>query len=94
MAAAPQERQAQFAHGRHAAGLWHTHPEARPRPSRLDRETTWKYLDALGGMQERYLMLILGNANDPPELVLCSAERRDTDMWIELVESSETSLGR
>lgn len=85
--ATTRHREQQFAQGRHAVGLWHTHPEARPSPSGRDHRTTKEYLDAFHGDRERYLMVILGNHGIPANMAVWSAERNERRRWIELVES-------
>jgi integrative and conjugative element protein (TIGR02256 family) len=90
--AATQDRERQFAQGRHAVGLWHTHPEARPTPSGRDRRATEEYLDAFRDDRGRYLMVILGNRGDPANMAVCSAELNDWSRWIELTEAKERSL--
>lgn len=67
-AASDLNRQAEFALGRHAVGLWHTHPEASPSMSSQDRETTHQYLDAFLGQRSQYLMVIIGNSGKPPAM--------------------------
>lgn len=73
--ATTQARNTQYACGRHAVGLWHTHPEARPSPSGRDRATTEDYLRAFNEDRERYLTVILGNRGDTPALTVWSAEK-------------------
>ncbi len=87
-AAADMNRQAEFARGRHAVGLWHTHPEPSPAPSSLDRETTLEYLEAFQGDRSRYLMVIIGNRGSPPTMgVWVSTTERDGG-WLMLSEST------
>lgn len=85
--ATTRHRELQFAQGRHAVGLWHTHPEANPSPSGQDRRTTEEYLDAFQNDRERYLMVILGNRGDTPNLTVWSAEKNVRSRWIELNEA-------
>lgn len=92
LASAARDRDEQFRRGLHAVGLWHTHPESQPRPSRLDREATLAYLRGFNGDRARYLMVIMGNAGDPPEVVVCSAEANSECQWIELCEVPEREL--
>lgn len=67
---ADQDRQQQFVHGRHAVGLWHTHPESFPAPSGRDRQTAHDYLDAFHGKRKRYLMVTFGNSGNPPNIAV------------------------
>jgi integrative and conjugative element protein (TIGR02256 family) len=85
--AVARDRDRQFALGRHSMGLWHTHPEACPAPSELDRRTTEQYLESFRGDRDRYLMVILGNHGDPPNMVVWSAGRNDRSRWLELMEA-------
>lgn len=90
---ATRDRERQFAKGLHAVGLWHTHPEARPAPSGRDRRTTEEYMEAFRGDRDGYLMLILGNRGNPPNLVVWSAGKSDGSRWIELIEAHERVVG-
>lgn len=82
-------REQQYAQGRHAVGLWHTHPEECPSPSWRDRRTTKEYLKAFQNDRERYLMVILGNRGDPANIAVWSAERSGRSQWLELIEAKE-----
>ncbi|WP_373868091.1 Mov34/MPN/PAD-1 family protein [Oxalicibacterium faecigallinarum] len=64
-----------YARGRHAIGLWHTHPERSPRPSGQDKKTTEEYLRAFGNDRDRYLSIIIGNRGDLLEIAVWSAEK-------------------
>ena len=90
--AATRDREQQFAQGRHAVGLWHTHPEAMPSPSGPDRRATEEYLDAFAGERSRYLMVTLGHRGDPPAMAVWSAGRGISRSWVRLEEakSAET----
>jgi integrative and conjugative element protein (TIGR02256 family) len=81
--AATADRYAQHEKGRHAVGLWHTHPEARPSPSRRDRVTTEEYLKGFRGMRERYLLVIVGNAGATPAMAVWAAEGGGWQPWVE-----------
>ncbi|MTW10180.1 hypothetical protein GM658_06150 [Pseudoduganella eburnea] len=70
-----QARNEQFENGRHAIGLWHTHPESQPHPSGPDRKTTEDYLRAFGNNRERYLTVIIGNRGEVPAITVWSAEK-------------------
>jgi proteasome lid subunit RPN8/RPN11 len=78
--ATTRARNTEHARGRHAIGLWHTHPEFLPTPSGRDRETTEDYLRAFGGDRERYLTVIIGNRGETPEMTVWSAEARGN--WV------------
>lgn len=89
--AAKRDRERQFAVGLHAVGLWHTHPEPYPSPSGQDRQTTEEYLSAFQGDRERYLMVIVGNCDTPPNMKVWAASQGTRDTWVELVEESKSS---
>ncbi|WP_158568917.1 MULTISPECIES: Mov34/MPN/PAD-1 family protein [unclassified Duganella] len=59
------DRHQQFNAGRHAVGLWHTHPEPMPSPSTQDLQTASEYLQAFGDSMDGFLLVILGNAGVP-----------------------------
>jgi proteasome lid subunit RPN8/RPN11 len=81
--AATQDRERLFCLGLHAVGLWHTHPEASPTPSRLDHSTTEEYLEAFRGERDYYLMVILGNHRSPPNVAVWSIGRGVRSQWAE-----------
>lgn len=83
ISAATADREAQYADGRHAVGLWHTHPEARPIASPRDRLTTETYLDAFRGTRERYVLVIIGNAGATPAMAVWAAEGGGWQSWRE-----------
>jgi proteasome lid subunit RPN8/RPN11 len=84
VAAATRARNAAYERGRHAIGLWHTHPEPRPSPSGRDRTTTEDYLSAFGIDRERYLMVIIGNCGETPAMTVWSAEKSGGwQRWVE-----------
>lgn len=88
-AAADRDRQMEYALGRHAVGLWHTHPEASPSPSSQDRETTREYLEAFQGQRSRYLMVIVGNQGKPPSMTVWSCTDESGVRWEALTEMQE-----
>jgi len=73
--ATTQARHAKYEQGRHAVGLWHTHPERQPTPSGMDRRTTEDYLRAFTSDRERYLTVIIGNRGAVPAMTVWSAEK-------------------
>jgi integrative and conjugative element protein (TIGR02256 family) len=83
---ATEDRIEQFSQGLHAVGLWHTHPEASPKPSSTDRITTQKYLDAFQGDMEAFLLTIVGNKGLPPKLSVWIAQTSKSLAWTELTE--------
>ncbi|MBS3965547.1 MAG: Mov34/MPN/PAD-1 family protein [Methylomonas sp.] len=87
LTSATRDRQSQFSLGRHAVGLWHTHPEANPSPSNQDYETTWKYLEAFDGMMNGFLLVILGNYGNPFNMVVWMATTNKVDSWVKLTEA-------
>lgn len=84
--AAKHDRERQFALGRHAVGLWHTHPEAFPYPSDQDFQTTEEYLSAFQGERNRYLMIVVGNSGKPPNIKVWAISLNLNAKWIELLE--------
>lgn len=86
--AAMRDRERLFALGRHAVGLWHTHPEACPSSSCQDRQTTEEYLSAFQGDRERYLMVIVGNCGNPPDMRVWATSHDGHITWVELLEDS------
>ena len=87
--AATRDREQQFTLGRHAIGLWHTHPEPKPTPSSRDHRTTAKYLDAFGNDRNRYLMVILGDRGDPLNITVWSAGQNSWSRWTKLLEANK-----
>lgn len=80
---ATHDRERQFAQGRHAIGLWHTHPETWPSPSEKDRQTTDDYLKAFQNQRDRYLTVILGNQGDTPNMTVWSSGLNEWCRWVE-----------
>jgi len=80
------DRTEHFKNGLHAVGLWHTHPENFPIPSYLDRRTTEAYLNATNGELEYFMLVILGNSGNPPNLSLWLTSNNNENQWIELNE--------
>lgn len=73
--ATTQARYAKYEQGRHAVGLWHTHPERQPSPSGTDKSTTEDYLRAFKSDRERYLQVIIGNRGAVPAMTVWCAEK-------------------
>lgn len=88
--AADLVRHNEFTQGRHAVGLWHTHPEMSPTPSSLDRETTREYLKSFLGQRSRYLMVIIGNRGKTPSMAVWAFTCEAGGRWDELKETSAT----
>jgi hypothetical protein len=72
--------------GRHAVGLWHTHPEDNPAPSGLDHSTTRKYLDAFNGDMDGFLLVILGRSGNPLNMAVWMASNTPSEAWTQLPE--------
>jgi len=87
--ATTRHREVQFAHDQHAVGLWHTHPEAQPSPSGQDKKTTEEYLEAFRDDRDRYLMVILGNRGEFPNMAVWSVELSAKGRWVELNEVAD-----
>jgi len=84
---ANRDRQIQFNLGKHAIGLWHTHPESYPSPSSQDYNTTREYLDAFNGMMDGFLLVILGNCGNPLNMVVWMATKNQIGSWVRLEET-------
>ncbi|RVU84684.1 hypothetical protein EOL70_10550 [Leucothrix sargassi] len=85
---AMQDRFSLFEKGLHPVGLWHTHPEKDPYPSKNDRLTTHNYLDAFQGDMQGFLSVIIGNKRHPPNLVIWCAWKNKKHHWCKLEELS------
>jgi len=72
--------------GKHAIGLWHTHPEAKPLPSTQDYNTTREYLEAFNGMMDGFLLIILGNSGNPLNMAVWMVTMKSNGEWIQLEE--------
>lgn len=84
--AADMNRRNEFARGRHAVGLWHTHPEPHPSPSSLDQETTREYLKSFHDQRSRYFMVIIGNRGNPPAMGVWVLSEHAAGRWEKLRE--------
>lgn len=86
----PQEatidRSAQLLLGRYPVGLWHTHPEATPSPSGLDRKSTKEWLMDFQGVMHGFLLVIIGNVGEPPNMAVWLARTTVSREWICLEE--------
>jgi len=80
---ATHERQRQHKQGRHAVGLWHTHPEQNPTPSWQDKKTAKQYFDDFEGARSSYLLVVMGKNGSVPNLSVWSV---GVTGWVELVE--------
>lgn len=87
-----QARHAKYEKGRHAVGLWHTHPERHPTPSNSDKTTTEEYLRAFSCDRERYLTVIIGNRGEVPAMTVWSAEK--CGKWLRWDERHNQPLAR
>lgn len=87
--AATADRIALFAQDLHAVGLWHTHPEPHPSPSKPDHAATLQYLKSFEGEMHGFLLLILGNQGRPLNLSVWLATEHPIKMWQELHEVSQ-----
>lgn len=85
VAQAMLDREDQFSAGRHAVGLWHTHPEAIPFPSIADQKTAQNYLAAFEGIMTGFLLVILGNQGMPPNMAVWMAISHGA-RWMEIPE--------
>lgn len=83
---ANRDRQEKFLRGYHAVGLWHTHPESRPSPSEIDRQTACEYLRAFNGEMDGFLLIIIGNHGKPLNLCVWLASTDPHKPWIKLDE--------
>lgn len=90
---ANMDRQMHFACGRHAIGLWHTHPEEHPTPSSQDEKTTRQFLEGFHGVMTGFLLVIIGNKGDIPNMAVWLAKGGGHQSWISLVEMPIQSLG-
>lgn len=86
LSSATRDRETQFAIGRHAVGLWHTHPEDNPEPSGLDCTTTREYLDAFNGEMEGFLLVILGRSGSPFNMAVWMVHNKPAGSWTQLIE--------
>ncbi|XLZ69751.1 Mov34/MPN/PAD-1 family protein [Massilia sp. SR12] len=81
------DRHQQFANGRHAVGLWHTHPERFPTPSHQDLKTAAEYLAAFGSNMDGFLLVVLGNYGSPPELAVWLVHNKYSRGGLRLTEA-------
>lgn len=83
---ANMDRQKHFARERHAVGLWHTHPEEHPAPSAQDEKTTRQFLKGFHGTMTGFLLVIIGNKGEIPNMAVWLAKDGAHQSWIPLVE--------
>ena len=57
-----KERESMFQQGLHAIGIWHSHPEAYPKPSRTDLELAADYANAAKSQVAGVVFIIVGKA--------------------------------
>ena len=77
---AEQDRKMQFELDNHAIGIWHTHAEARPTPSKKDITTTVSYLNASAGLINVFLLAILGNKGNPKNLAIWASLKNNEEI--------------
>lgn len=75
-----------FAESLYPVGLWHTHPESKPTPSRIDTKTTVDYLKAFNGQAVGFLLVIIGNKGLPPNITVWLATNLSDNSLIRLEE--------
>lgn len=81
-----RDREEKFSCGYHAVGLWHTHPEHAPSPSGRDRQTACEYLEAFDGEMEGFLLVIIGNRGNPPNICVWMTCIGPHKPWVKLDE--------
>ncbi|WP_423680480.1 Mov34/MPN/PAD-1 family protein [Undibacterium sp. WLHG33] len=86
VAQANVDRHHQFAAGRHAVGLWHTHPERFPTPSLQDLQTAREYLDAFTLKMDGFLLVVLGNYGSPLEIAVWLVHNKYSRTGVRLTE--------
>lgn len=84
---ANRDRQVHFSDGRHPVGLWHTHPEPNPSPSGQDERTTRQFLQGFEGSMAGFLLVIIGNKGETPNMAVWLAKDGTHKSWIELNEA-------
>lgn len=67
-AQAMAEREYMFKQGLHCVGLWHTHPEKVPKPSREDRDLARQHALAASPQLAGLVFVIVGNSPAPKGL--------------------------
>jgi len=86
IAQANADRHQKFAEGRHAVGLWHTHPERIPTPSHQDFQTAREYLDAFGSSMDGFLLVVLGNHGRPVDIAVWLVHKEISSAGVRLTE--------
>ena len=69
------DREKLFSQEVYVVGLWHTHPERIPRPSRKDKVTCEKHLRLLDPAYKGFLLITLGNGRPIPAISIEYLER-------------------
>jgi proteasome lid subunit RPN8/RPN11 len=62
---AMKQRADQFAAGRYCVGMWHTHPEPLPAPSRIDAQLATDHARAAQPVLNGLVFVIVGNRQFP-----------------------------
>lgn len=74
------DRERLFVQETYVVGLWHTHPERIPCPSRKDKVTCEKHLRLLDPVYKGFLLITLGNGHPIPAISVEYLER-DNHKW-------------
>ncbi|MBI6949358.1 Mov34/MPN/PAD-1 family protein [Pseudomonas koreensis] len=82
-----KDREALFKNGLYVVGLWHTHPQATPHPSTIDRSTCEAHASLLDSSYNGFLMITVGNSGSPPNLSVYFSDRK-TKNWYSLTEKT------
>lgn len=78
MVASQEEIKEQYKNGLHFIGNWHTHPENKPSPSKVDIETMKEcFLTAKQELLKGFILIIIGRNNFPDGLHLSVHDGED-----------------
>lgn len=77
------DREYLFNKGLYIMGLWHTHPEPRPTPSRKDQITCEKHLQMLDPVYKGFFLITAGNTDQRFMLSVEYLERK-SHSWYKL----------
>ncbi|MFD1261675.1 MPN domain-containing protein [Entomomonas asaccharolytica] len=80
------DRELLFGKGFYIAGLWHTHPELKPKSSSKDRMTGQKHLQLLDPVYKGFLLITMGNGGKFPILSVEYLERKNYQ-WHTLISN-------